>query len=404
MIGKATTEDVGRSGRKSAVLVDEYAAISARIKSGLEINLRHVSNCVHRNSTPRGLELFKQIRDKKTTRVHTWHWTQNPECTEDLYYIADNGKRIDVPDLPMDRRSPFGFYINEKHQITDHRLRSSWYDAEVRESLNPRQVAQELDISYIGSGYCRFHQIVIEHKSKKVRDGLRGRLVESEGQIVFEEAREGEDFEVEVWEFPHSTPWDNYSALGVDTAEGKEHGDFCSADMIVKDTAGEAVGGIHAAALHGHWKPDIFATKLNQFGRWYYNALMVVERNKDGFGILLRLEGDLLYKNLFYEKKQKTRELGFLTTANKKYLVTGDLDEALRTDELISYSINHFSEMSVFEEKDGKLGATGTNNDDRVISLSLAEFGFKQLGKIRPHSETAKVKRKKIGSYDFKKY
>jgi len=340
-LGKATTPDAFRSGRKTVVLVDEYAAIPQRVLEGLERSLRYVTNTIIRLSTPRGVNQFKKIRDKRLCRIFTCHWTQNPDKCENLYTRDDNGMPVPCNDLPWHMRSRYGFLIT-KAGITSHRLRSDWYDKEDREAVNRRDLDQEVNIRYIGSGYCRFSEIIIENKSLNVEDGVRGRLIEeTEGEIVFKESLSGEPFDLEVWHFPPSMPWDNYSAIGVDTAEGLAHGDFCSADVAVRDLSGNVDDALHAAALHGHWKPDIFADKLDILGRWYHNAFMVVERNKDGLGILLRLERD-------YEKRPKQEKdpfsaethLGFNTTQHKKYLITGDLDEAIREDEFLIKSMN----------------------------------------------------------------
>lgn len=238
---------------------------------------------------------------------------------------------------------------------------------------------------------------MLEEKSAAVRDGVRGRLEFAPGirkiqevrgykDIVFVEAKEGQDYEVEIWDFPKQPFFNSRSILGVDTAEGKEHGDYDSADIAVKNIRGDHYK--HAAALHGHWTVDVYAEKLALLGYYYDNgAFMVVERNKDGLGILLNLQNNIGYTNLYVDDKE---DLGHYTTDVKKHLITGDLDEALRHDEFETESLNHFTEMSTYENKNGKLGATGSNNDDRVISLCLANFGAKETG--RPSLQVEKRK------------
>ena len=142
----------------------------------------------------------------------------------------------------------------------------------------------------------------------------------------------------------------------------------------------DGLSAYHAAALHGHFEPDIFADKLFLLGMWYDGgAFEAIERNKDGLGVLLRLKNHFRYDRLFTEKTQdqetgerETGRLGFLTSStNKKHLITGDMDRSLRDGELVTHSIRHYSEMSTFENKNGKLEASGEHYDDCVMSLAI---------------------------------
>lgn len=388
IVGQATTEDAGRSGRKTAVLIDEHAAINNRLASGIETSLSHTTDSIHRLSTPRGINLFKNIRDKKICDVITMHWTQMPPKCEGLYCFNDQGNKIDCQDLPYNRRSTYGFYINGNGKTTDYKLRSKWYDALVDRSISERDVAQEADIQYLGSGYCRFDSKMLESGSQHAEDGDKGFLIERGGEVVFREAAQGQDYEVEIWKFPERPYFNNRSFIGADTAEGLSHGDFCSADVVVKNIRGDK--GFHAAALHGHFRPDIFAEKLALLGRFYdCGALIGAERNKDGLSVILRLLNDLDYTNLYHEDAEH-QKFGIYTTDVKKALFTEALDKALREGELETRSISHFTEMSTFENVNGKLGATGTNFDDRVVSLFLAWFLFLETGKPRSQTEKSK--------------
>jgi hypothetical protein len=325
------------------------------------------------------VNLFKQIRDRRLCRVITCHWTQDPRKCDGLYYLDDAKARVKVPDLPYDRRSDYGYVITKSGRVTEYKLRSKWYDKELKEALSARDVAQEVDIGYIGSGYCRFDAEMLEEKSKNVRDGKRGWLEEVDETIVFREAGAGEDYDLEVWEFPKTPHFNHRSVLGADTAEGLEHGDYCSGDVLTRNIRGDHAK--LAASLHGHFKPDDWAKKLDVLGRWYdAGALMIVERNKDGLGVILKLLNDLNYYNMYHEDYDHDK-LGYYTTDVKKALYTEALDKALKDGDLDVYSLNHFTEMSQFENVNGKLGATGNNFDDRVISLCLAWWLARQLGK-----------------------
>ncbi len=413
IIGRATTEDFGRSGRKSAVLLDEHASVGTRVIEGIERALQETTNTIHRVSTHKGITTFKRIRDKKKCIVHVIHWTQMPDKCKGLYYLDDVGKKVLLPDLPLERRSPYGYYIKRNGKVSKYQLLSPWYIKKKDDYLTDRDLKQELDISALGSGYCRFNANMIETGSKLCRDGVRGYLIDEGSDETpkpkFIEVEVGAPFELEVWKFPTKPFWNNRSFIGGDTAEGLEKGDYCSADVIFKSVDG--MSGYHAAALHGHFEPDIFADKLVLLGLWYDGgAFQGIERNKDGLGVLLRMKNHFDYRRLFTERTQDqetgekdTGRLGFLTSStNKKHLITGDMDRAFRSGELVSHSIRHYSEMSTFENKNGKLEASGDHYDDSVMSLAIcwhvAQTGGRPaeiLLKARGHKGPGKGKKRK---------
>lgn len=412
IIGRATTADFGRSSRKSAVLLDEHASIGTRIIEGIERALQETTNTIHRVSTHKGITTFKRIRDKKKCPVHVIHWTQMPDKSEGLYYIDEHGKKVLCPELPLDKRSPYGFYIKKNGKVSKYKLLSPWYIKKKDDYLTDRDLKQELDISALGSGYCRFNASMIEAGSGHCRDGKRGYLI-NEGdierpKIKFIEVEPGAPFELEVWKFPTFPYWSHRSFVGADTAEGLEKGDYCSGDVILK--AEDGLGAYHAAALYGHFEPDIFADKLFLLGMWYdAGAFMGVERNKDGLGVLLRLKNHYQYRRLFTEKTQdhetgdkETGRLGFLTSStNKKFLISGDMDRSLRDGELVTHSIRHYSEMSTFENRGGKLEASGEHFDDSVMSLAIGWHVAQQGGRpAEIYKKTESERRKKTKRFN----
>lgn len=382
IVGQATTPDAGRSGRKTDVLVDEHASIPARLIQGIEVSLQETANCIHRVSTPKGINLFKAVRDRGVCKVHTFHWTKIPGKAKGLYYYNEAGERIDASGLPEDRINNYGFLIGEDGKTTKYKLRSPWYDRKCREYISPRDIAQELDINYLGSGHCRFDVNFIEQGSARTRDGKRGYLknagTEREPKPEFVEVAPGAPFELEVWEFPILPVFVRRHFIGSDVAEGLEKGDYSSADVIRKDYTG--MTGKHVAHLHGHFTPDVWAEKLVLLALWYdlEGTEAAVERNKDGLGVILAMRNTFKFRNIF--KGGDGRD-GFLTTAANKFTLTGNLDEALRNGELTTESLNHFTEFSTFENNNGKLGATGTNHDDRVMSLAIGWEAARQAGK-----------------------
>src|SRR5439155_14725035 len=83
-----------------------------------------------------------------------------------------------------------------------------------------------------------------------------------------------------IWFEPR---YDRQYIIGVDPAGGGTEGDYACAEVIDRQTA------MQCAELHGHYSPRELAMKLIELGRMYNHAVLVVERNNHGHGVLANL-------------------------------------------------------------------------------------------------------------------
>jgi len=166
--------------------------------------------------------------------------------------------------------------------------------------------------------------------------------------------------------------------IGADTAEGVG-GDYCAATVRCKRT------GEQVATLHGQWPPDLFAERLAELGRRYNNALIGVERNKDGVAVLLALVRVYGYQNLYIHNDGR---LGWPTTTVTRPLVISDYDRELRGTEYIIHDRAIIDECLTFVINDrGKPEAATGAHDDLVIADAIA--GQMRWG--RPAKEVVEV-------------
>lgn len=156
---------------------------------------------------------------------------------------------------------------------------------------------------------------------------------------------------------------DKTYVIGADTSEGLVTGDYCSADVICRQT------GEQVKSLHGHWPPDIFGQKLADLGKHYNNAQIAVERNNHGHAVLLKLKS-LYYPHIWYFMDSKP---GWNTTSRTKPQMIDALDEWLRDGSIKLSSQKTCEELMSYQiEDDGKTNAPQGMHDDRVISLAIA--------------------------------
>ena len=177
--------------------------------------------------------------------------------------------------------------------------------------------------------------------------------------------RQGEPLEIHnngrllVWLPPH--PGRQY-LIGTDPAGGGSEGDYACAQVV------ERVTGMQCAELQGHLAPAELAAELIKLGRRYNNALLVVERNNHGHGVLahLRAAG---YPNVYRQSKQD----GWLTSAVSRPAMVENLAAVLVIESGLFHSPRLLNECRTFiRYPDGSSSAASGSHDDCVLAMAIA--------------------------------
>jgi hypothetical protein len=153
--------------------------------------------------------------------------------------------------------------------------------------------------------------------------------------------------------------------IGVDPAGGSTEGDYACAEVIDKKTA------MQCAELHGHYPPRELSAKLLELGRAYNHALLVVERNNHGYGVLanLRAAG---YTRVFRDGNQD----GWLTSAVTRPAMVENLAAVLSLKPQLFHSTRLLSECRTFiRHADGRSGSASGSHDDCVMAMAIALAG-----------------------------
>jgi hypothetical protein len=158
-------------------------------------------------------------------------------------------------------------------------------------------------------------------------------------------------------------------AIGADTAQGLEHGDYTVATVIDVET-GEIV-----AFYRDHVDPDIFGEKILPAIGWHYNwAVVNPEVNNHGGSTLSGLKR-ANYGRIFRRRTQNKRKdrpmetLGFMTTMASKPRAIDDLARWMR-DHNVPW-VQATAEMRSFT-RDGNGRMSGSPHDDIVMSMAMA--------------------------------
>lgn len=144
IVGRSTTGEQGRAGRRTAAFVDEAAMI--RELRRIHVSLGQTTSCRIYGSTANGPTFFAELVRSPKVRVLRCPWWNHPQ----------KGR---------------GRAIKEDPETGETSVTSPWYEAQVAQAVDRREVAQELDMDHAGAGYVFFDARVLNrHKDTNCRD------------------------------------------------------------------------------------------------------------------------------------------------------------------------------------------------------------------------------------------
>jgi hypothetical protein len=232
-----------------------------------------------------------------------------------------------------------------------------WYKKETK-NMSKRQIAQELECNFNTSGETVIDPDCMEWLLSNVQEP---------------KYRTGFDRNFWIWE--EFDPTCNYLIV-VDVSRG-DGGDFSAFHVLKLETL-EIIG-----EYQGKLTPDLLSNMLNQVGREFGNAMLVVENNNIGYTVLDKLI-EYGYSNIYYSIKSTHEYIeqyqaeahssaipGFSTTVKTRPLIVAKLEEFIRNKLIKVYSMRTVNEMKTFIWKNGKPQAMKGYNDDLIMALAI---------------------------------
>ncbi len=151
--------------------------------------------------------------------------------------------------------------------------------------------------------------------------------------------------------------------IGVDPAGGSIGGDYSCAEVLDRES------GLQCAELHGHFTLRELAQRLVKIGSEYNEALLAVEQNNHGHGVLAHLER-LEYGNLYgHDGRAGGWETNRLTRPAMIETLSAILSEApgVFQSKLL---LNEF--RTFVRHADGSSSAQAGTHDDCVMAMAIA--------------------------------
>ena len=150
--------------------------------------------------------------------------------------------------------------------------------------------------------------------------------------------------------------------VAVDPAGGGCGGDYSAIEVVEVET------GMQCAEFAGHLGGLELAWLVVELANEYRHALVVVERNNHGNGVLAHLESSCKYDRLYEQGGQA----GWLTTSLSRAAMLGRLDAALVEEPGRFMSKRLLGECRSFVRlADGRTGARAGTHDDRVMAMAI---------------------------------
>jgi hypothetical protein len=213
----------------------------------------------------------------------------------------------------------------------------------VLRNLAGQEYAEDARACFLVSGECVFEREAIDEAAERAGSAIEER---DNGRLA-------------IW-FP---PQEGRSyIIGVDTAGGGSDGDYGCAEVI------ERAIGLQCAELRGHFPPMEMARRVAELGRVYGQALLAVERNNHGYGVLAHLR-EMEYGNIF----EKDGQLGWLTSAVTRPAMIENMAAVLIERPELFHSPRLLEECRTFVRRgDGSAAAADGAHDDCVMAMGIA--------------------------------
>ena len=210
--------------------------------------------------------------------------------------------------------------------------------------LAKQEYAEDANECFLASGECVFDTGAIDERLRVLGDA----------------AEQRENGQLRIWLKPAKG---RAYVAAVDPAGGGLEGDYSAVQVIDVET------GMQCAELRAKLTVLETARAATSLAREYGDALVAVERNNHGSGVLAHLRGVCGYQNLYQQGGQD----GWLTTTISRPRIMGLLGSALVETPGIFYSERLLRECRSFvRHQNGRAEAQAGEHDDCVMSMAIA--------------------------------
>lgn len=289
------------------------------------------------------------------------------------------------PDSEWDSRFRPWWVVPERNQ--------AWYDRERRKMRGREWLFFQENPSNPQEAFAKTGRLVLDIEVVEEQGDFRppayrfDLIMDEEFEAPLPDGEEAVH-ELWVWELPTVERDEQGRALrppnyviGCDIAEGLDHGDQTSIDVLDANT------GEQVASYLGHYPVEMLGALLERIGRWYYDALLLPERNNQGILPITDLQRNH-YPRIWrmgplaaIPKGEKTPRYGWFTNKSTKPKAINELVRSLAVGEIVLRDQRFLREAQTFiHDGKGGMNASSGNHDDKIMSTMMAVQGVIHVG------------------------
>jgi len=358
-----------------------------------------IYNGILGHQTPNGMDpLYYKTYDKSKTGDNNFNvvemkWYQDIRYNRGLYWVRGDEKEEEIKCDTLGRTKLRWEYMDNIYETDESTIDyyevmikdgwkplSPWYEEMAADMGDPKKIAQELDVSFIGSG---------------------GNVVDDEYITYHEENFVSDpnfsaEIEKTMWIWKKPEVGHKY-VMGVDVSRGD--GKDSSTIVILDFENLEQV-----AEFKHKLPPDMLAEIVYKYGNMY-NAYTIVDIT-GGMGVATVLKLlEMEYKHLHYDDpksrklsekyaktayKQGDKVPGF-NVGNTRLQMVSELEEHIRENKTIIRSQRMISELKTFVYKNGRPDHMEGYHDDIIMAYAMAIFivqtSFKKLEQVEKQTK-----------------
>jgi hypothetical protein len=248
------------------------------------------------------------------------------------------GMAVDEDTLTEDERRLMG-----EHGLTHAQIGYRRHLFTNFRGLAKQEYAENANECFLASGECAFERDVIDRRIAELEKPIAERM---NGQL-------------QIWLGPMER---REYLVAVDPAGGGSEGDYSAVQVIDVQTAWQC------AELRCKAGPNELAWEVAKLAEEYNGAVVAVERNNHGSGVLAHLTAVCKYPNVYEQGGQ----LGWLTSTLTRPKMIGDLDAALVASPGSFNSERFLRECRTFvRQRNGKMAAQSGEHDDCVMAMAM---------------------------------
>jgi hypothetical protein len=376
----ATSKDALRGFTPTYLVMDEAAYIDNGAEVfGAALTALGTGGKATLISTPKGMDaLYYKTYDQAKKKENNFNiiemkWYEDLRYNKDLRWLKEDQVEIEYE---------FTYQSYERMLKDNWKPTSTWYEEMCRGMNNDaKMIAQELDVSFIGSGGNVIAEEHIDFQNKN--------------NVMEPKYTLGAENEIWIWEEPQEG---HQYIMGVDVSRGD--GEDASTIVVIDFTTMEEV-----MEYQGKIQPDLLAQIVEEYGEMYKAYTVVDVTGGMGVSTVLKLL-EFEYKRLHYDNANgkilsaRQRELTHFNKDNKipgfhatnvRLPMISNLEYKIRTNGVKIRSSRLTSEMKTFVYKNGRPDHMEGYHDDLLMSLGMAlwvvEHSFKNLERLEKQNK-----------------